>query len=75
MAALRRRCGRALATLHAGLSPQPPSRLAHPALEALRLDIPAARGLPLLERLAHGGAGVIALDYLDTVRLAVEIDA
>ena len=66
---------RALATLRAGLSPLPPDRLAQPALEALRIAIPAARGLPLLERLARGGAGSVALDYLDTTRLAVEIGA
>jgi hypothetical protein len=66
---------RALATLRAGLSSQPPSRLEHPELEALRLAIPAARGLPLLEQLARGGAAAIALEYLDTARLAVEIGA
>ena len=64
---------RALATLRVRLSPQPPSRLAHSALEALRLAIPAARGLPLLERLARADSGVTALDYLDTARLTVEI--
>ena len=66
---------RALATLRAGLSQQPATRLAQPALEALRLAIPAARGLPLLECLARGGAGVAALDYLDTARLGLEIGA
>jgi len=66
---------RALATVRAGLSKQPPSHLEHPGLEALRLAIPAARGLPLLERLARGDAAAIALEYLDTTRLAVEIGA
>jgi hypothetical protein len=66
---------RALATLHAGLSPQQPSRLSQSALEALRLAIPAARGLPLLERVARGGTDVIALEYMDSARLAVEIAA
>jgi hypothetical protein len=66
---------RALATVRAGMSPLPPTRLAHPALEALRLGIPAARGLPLLERVARGGAGVIALEYLDAATLALELGA
>jgi hypothetical protein len=66
---------RALATLRAGLSPQSPSQLAHAALEVLRLSVPAARGLPLLERLARGSPGAVALEYLDSSSLAVEIGA
>jgi hypothetical protein len=42
-------------------------------LEALRASIPAARGLPLLERIAAGGAGPLLLDYLDVALLAVGV--
>ncbi len=41
-----------------GLAPGEPSPAREPALEALRAAIPAARALPLLERIAHGGGGV-----------------
>jgi hypothetical protein len=42
-------------------------------LESLRASIPAARSLPLLERLAQRRAGMVVLDYLDSARLAVEM--
>lgn len=45
-----------------------------PALEALRLAIPAARGLPLLQMLARGEAGQVTLDYLTPLRLAVNVE-
>jgi hypothetical protein len=63
----------ALATLRLTLSQQAPSALAHPELEALRDSCPAARGLPLLEQLARARSGQVVLDYLDSMRLAVEI--
>ena len=40
------------------------------ALEQLRRQIPAARGLPLLACLARGAGGRVLLDYLDDRRLA-----
>jgi hypothetical protein len=43
-------------------------------LEALRASNPAARALPLLERIAQARRGTVILDYLDTTRLAVEIE-
>jgi hypothetical protein len=49
--------------------------LAQPELEQLRRQIPAARGLPLLERLAHRRGGCVALDYLDEGRLRLELEA
>ncbi len=67
---------RARAALHVALSTDPPDTIADPALEAMRVAIPAARALPLLARLARGAgapAGVV-LDYLDTARLRVRID-
>jgi hypothetical protein len=44
-------------------------------LESMRASIPAARSLPLLERLAQRRAGTVVLDYLDTARLAVEVQS
>ena len=68
----------ARATLRVGLSADMADTIADPVLEAMRTSIPAARALPLLERLARGSghapAGVV-LDYLDTARLRVRIDA
>lgn len=43
------------------------------AMEALRLAIPAARGLPLLQAIALQKHGRIVLDYLDSTRLAIEV--
>lgn len=42
-------------------------------LEALRRQIPCARGLPLLQALASGRPGRVVLDYLSPLSLAVEI--
>jgi hypothetical protein len=42
-------------------------------LETLRLAIPAARGLPLLQLIAKAQAGSVVLDYLDDLRLLVEV--
>lgn len=43
------------------------------ALEALRLAIPAARGLPLLQAIAQHKDCCVVLDYLDNTRLAIEV--
>ena len=42
-------------------------------LESLRAAIPAARSLPLLERLAQRRGGSVVLDYLPRTQLAVEV--
>jgi hypothetical protein len=42
-------------------------------LERLRLGIPVARSLPLLALLAQGDSGSVVLEYLDTLRLRVEV--
>ena len=52
-----------------------PTRLEDPALESLRRAIPAARALPLLALLARGESGEVILDYLDDMRLRVQVDA
>ena len=43
------------------------------ALETLRISIPSARGLPLLALIAEQKTGRVVLDYLDNLRLAVEV--
>jgi len=50
-----------------------PSSLADAELENLRRHTPAARGLALLEALACRKPGRVVLDYLDTLRLCVEL--
>jgi hypothetical protein len=44
-----------------------------PGLEALRSTIPAARGLPLLHALCLRESGCCVLDYLDELRLRVDL--
>lgn len=43
------------------------------ALENLRLGVPAARGLPLLQAIALQETALVVLDYLDSCRLAVSV--
>ena len=62
----------ALARITANLSHATADTLEGP-LEEVRRAIPAARCLPLLQRLARGGAGSVVLDYLPHARLAVEV--
>jgi hypothetical protein len=63
-----------LARLEVGLTEETCDTMADPALEALRISIPAARALPMLRLLAAGTAGVAILDYLDVSRLAVQVE-
>jgi Beta-ketoacyl synthase, N-terminal domain len=42
-------------------------------LEQLRTDIPAMRGLPLLDLLANHGGGIVSLEYLAPLQLRVEV--
>jgi hypothetical protein len=65
--------GSALPRLQVSLSDAPAATMDDAGLESLRASIPAARSLPLLERLAQRRAGTVLLDYLDTARLAVEV--
>jgi hypothetical protein len=48
-------------------------KMTDPRLEALRTAIPAARALPLLERLAAGEACRTVIEYLQPTHLAVEV--
>ena len=63
-----------LASLEAELTDEACDTLADPDLEALRRAIPAARCLPMLERLAAGGKGRAVLEYLDVASVAVRIE-
>ncbi len=65
---------RALARLTVALTGAPPTRMDEVRLEALRRSIPAARSLPLLQRLALGTPGGVVIDYLEEQRLSVEVD-
>jgi hypothetical protein len=63
----------ALAHISVALSDAAAEALEDPALDRLRLAIPAARGLPLLRALALRQQRQVVLDYLDNTRLAVDI--
>jgi len=63
-----------LARLRIGLTAMPSDRLTLEPLDAVRRSSPPARGLPLLDRIARLQQGGVTLDYLDDLRLAVEVD-
>lgn len=67
------RTARSLATLALSLTNEQPVGLSDAALEALRLAVPAARGLPMLIALARGQAGRLVLENLSGANLAVEV--
>ncbi len=62
-----------LARLQVELVEAPADLLENPDLEALRHQIPSARGLPLLQALASGRAQRVILEYLEPLSLAVTI--
>ncbi|MGV8990317.1 MAG: beta-ketoacyl synthase chain length factor [Thiobacillus sp.] len=63
-----------LAQIQVSLTDSKPDMLADIGLDALRLAIPAARGLPLLQALARKQASEVVLDYIDPLRLKVAIE-
>jgi len=63
----------AIAQIAVSLADASPERMQHPAFESLRASIPAARALPLLEKLARAEAGEVAIDYLDGRSIAVAV--
>jgi hypothetical protein len=63
----------AIAKITVSISHDEADKLDDAALEALRMAIPAARGLPLLELIAQQKNGCVVLDYLDNTRLAIEV--
>ena len=64
---------RALTEITVSLTTEAPGRLDDEDLESLRQAIPAARSLPLLQAIAQGKTTRVVIDYLDTLRLAVEV--
>jgi hypothetical protein len=64
----------ALARITVSITHDEADQLKDTVLEALRLSIPAARGLPLLHALALNQPARVVLDYLGDTRLAVEIE-
>lgn len=64
---------KAIARIEVALSEAPADRLKQASLEQLRLTIPAARGLPLLQAIARGEPAQVVLDYLDDTRIAVQV--
>ena len=51
------------------------SQCAHPGLEAVRRNIPAARALPLLQALAGSGAAELVIEGLSGMALQVQVQA
>lgn len=64
---------KAIAQIKVSISHDDASKFNDTALEALRLAIPAARGLPLLQAIALQKNSRVVLDYLDNTRLAIEV--
>ena len=64
---------RALARIDIRLADEPATTLTSSEFEALRLNNPAARALPLIEALALRRSSNVVLDYLDDLRLAIDI--
>ena len=52
-----------------------PTACGHEGLDALRLGIPAARGLPLLQAIARGGAAALVLEGLPGMSLQLQLQA
>ncbi len=63
-----------LARITVSLTGESADRLDEAMLETLRNTIPAARGLPLLRAIALRQNTRVVLDYLDSARLAVDIE-
>jgi hypothetical protein len=64
-----------LGSIAATLTDAVAETLSEPALESLRMAIPAARGLPLLRRFALREGGATVLDYLEDTRVHVQIES
>lgn len=64
---------RTLAGIDVQLTDAPATTLSSATLEAVRLGNPAARALPLLEALATRRAATVVLDYLNDLRVRVDI--
>ena len=63
----------ARALLKLNLSDAPATHMLRDDMEQLRQSIPAARSLPLLALLAQAHSGAVVLEYLDNLRLGIEV--
>lgn len=61
------------ASLALALTDAAPTSMAEPELERLRQQVPTARSLPLLERLARGESGEVVIDCFDRLQLRVSL--
>jgi hypothetical protein len=57
----------------AELTDAPAQHMSEVEFESMRVAIPAARSLPLLQTLARQESGRVVLDYLEAQRIAVEV--
>jgi len=62
-----------LAQIRATLSSDAADTMAEAQLEVLRASIPSARSLPLLCKLASKQPGRVVIDYLESLRIAIEV--
>lgn len=63
-----------LARIQVSLTDVAPDTMTSSELDALRLAIPAARGLPLLRAVALGESAHVILEYLDPLQLSIRIE-
>ncbi len=63
-----------MAQLMARLTDAPAELLTDPPLEALRAQVPAARSLPLLRRIARRERAAVRVDYLERLSLEIEVN-
>jgi hypothetical protein len=64
---------KSLARVTGELCAAPAETLADPQLETLRVQVPAARSLPLLRRVARAEPGVVVIDYLENQRVQLTV--
>ena len=64
---------KSIAQIQVSLTHDDAFKFSDTALESLRIAIPSARGLPLFQLIAKGQAKSVVLDYLDDLRLMVEV--
>lgn len=65
---------RSIAKITFSLTDASANKMSGSELEHLRTSIPAARGLPLLQQIAMQQSSVVVLDYLDSTRIAIDVD-
>jgi hypothetical protein len=63
----------ARAQLTLDLSTSEASKMSDNELEMLRISIPAARSLPLIQLLAQGNSGSVVIDYLEPLNLSIGV--